>query len=189
MGGGCGAGFVECVLSSERSCHQSTFTFESGTTEGFAISALDSAPGATISVSSARAHTGSHSLAFPIESPTVTKWALANVTWCSQFEKVALEGATLAMWIYLDGGPLQYPATTHAQMMVFNMQSGPVPTLPIYNLPVGVWYQVIDKVPVAAPGQYKPGNDAQGLDISFGFPGGWGGTLYVDDITVTPAAP
>jgi hypothetical protein len=186
-GGPCGAGFVQCVRYPEASCHQSTFTFESGTTEGFAIDALDSGPGSTISVSTARAHGGSHSLAVPIRSPDITQWAVANVTWCShQAEVVALGAATLSMWIYLDGpSPLKYPATTDAQMMAFT-ESGRIPSLPIYNLPVGVWDQVTYKVLVADPGKYKFENAVQGLAISFGFPGGWGGTVYVDDITVTP---
>jgi hypothetical protein len=186
-GATCGAGFVQCVRYPESSCHQSTFTFESGTTEGFAIDALDSGPGTTISASTARAHGGSHSLAVPINSPNTTQWAVANVTWCSQIgEVIPLGAATLSMWIYLDGpAPLKYPDTTEAQMMAFT-ESGRIASRPIYNLPLGVWHQVTYQVDVADPGKYKFENAVKGLTINFGFPGGWGGTVYVDDISVTP---
>jgi hypothetical protein len=169
------------------SCHQSTFTFESGTTEGFAIDALDSGPGTTISVSTTRAHGGSHSLALPIVSPPdITQWAVANVTWCSQpSEVVALGAATLSMWIYLDGPPLKYPDATTAQIMAFT-ESGRIPGHLAYDLPIGVWHRVSDVVSVADPGKYKFENTVKGLTINFGFPGGWGGTVYVDDIVVTP---
>jgi hypothetical protein len=183
---------VQCYLGSSdaTTCHPTTFTFESGTTEGLAVDALNSAPGATIATSSARAHGGTSSLAVPIESPTATKWIVFRTTWCSQTgEGARLAGATLAMWIYLDDGLSRMdPGASQAQMMLFNA-GGNIATLPIYSLPVGVWHQVTYKVPVVGQGKYEPASEARGLTINMAFPGGWGGTVYVDDITVTPAPP
>jgi len=192
----CPTGQLECRYGTTSTCHPAAFTFESGTTDGFTLDAVNSSlPDASIVSTMVRAHGGSWSLLSPITGPGGS--VVMTVPLCGQLEVASLEGSTLSLWVYLESTmPLPYPLSTYVQIGLAT-QGGGIPShqhTPLPDgLPIGSWSHFTETIDVAGPGETHFGNLVTSMYVAFGLPfpltgvSPWVGKVYFDDITITPA--
>jgi hypothetical protein len=193
-GGGaslCAPGTLACHDGNQVTCRPGTFTFESGTLDRFVVEPLFSLGDQTIANSSARAHTGTHSLVWSTSSPNGVK-LFADVPLCGPGEYARLEGSTLSMWIYIETTmSFPYPQSTYSQI---SLQAGTnnIPShrhMPALGFALGEWVHITEYIDVSPLTEVPFANMATGFSFTFGIPGppGWTGNIYFDDITITPA--
>ena len=170
-----------------RTCQSKTVGFESGTTEGFALSSGPA--GTTVTNSAVRAHTGTRALAIAYDATsTLSRRAAAHLNLCGAPGVTNLIGSTVSAWVYVDGPALPDPATSgHSDVSIYlftqsgsfypNASAGDDP-------PVGTWFPLSVTVPATPAG----GAASTGIDLQFyvNGTGTWSGTVYFDDLTITP---
>lgn len=187
----CAAANYACV-STPKTCHARTLTFESGTVEGFSITP-DSPSNAMVVNSTVRAHTGTHSLAFPISLPGPTATAAsphrrtgAIMSLCS-VGNTNLTGAKVSVWVYIDGPALA--AGSDASMFLWAQVGFYPPGAVATNPRIATWFQVTTTV--SNPTGFPSAADASAsiqleLYENSGFTVPWVGTVYFDDLTIGP---
>jgi hypothetical protein len=170
--------------------------FESGTAEGWGIDPLDPNLGVTnITVSSSRFHTGSHSLAVTMAiaaySTNDSRGVSVGVPLCASSGTVNLAGYTFSGWVYftLTSGVLPMNAANLIQGFFYVKDS---PTIGYQDMTYNVsqstlnqWLHIQGSIVQADALNYE-------LAINVGFPianpssEGFTGTMYIDDVQISP---
>ncbi len=156
-----------------------SWSFESGTTEGWSLdrsqSSQDASDG-TISAGTARAFTGVHALAMGFTGDGVSKYDLrVTVTLCSNGAALNLSGKTFHANLFLDrrtGSSLSSTGQTGT------VQSGPVDNLQFHDFSFddgGQWIAI--GVPVTGPATTS-------FEIILPITVPWSGTVYLDDVQI-----
>ena len=184
----CPSDMLVCTSGDPATCHPGSFTFESGTTEGFAVDPMVSPADTTLSVSTTVAHGGTHSLALTVDAPNGSQGAYAKLPLCGPGQWTDLQGATVSVWIYLDGStPLPNPLTSYASIGIWVNPNQEPNVQPRSNVALDTWVHLTVLVP-----PYNvtgPAGELTSYAINVGFfvnqTPGWSGTLYIDDLTIS----
>ena len=178
----CNVGYVTCNSGTAKSCKSKTYTFESGTTEGWALASGPA--GATVVNSNARSHGGTRALAlsYSVDAAGHAR-ASIHLDLCTG-GATNLAGSSLSVWVYIDSAtPL--PAGSDASIYLYTGFGSFYPAVAAgADPPLRTWIQVVAPISATDP----EGQSSTGTDIEFYANGttAWSGTIYYDDFTITP---
>jgi hypothetical protein len=164
-------------------CLSPIWDFESNTAEGWMNDPREMQAASPLFVSTARAHSGTHSLATHV---TVN---FAQKRFIVSFQKllcasggIDLGGKTISAWIYFEGPALNtsvltdpYVYTTQGTSFDPNSYGGQRPLIPR----AGVWNQIISVMPLDQERIVKELDFFTNLNLD-----GWTGTVFLDDISL-----
>lgn len=180
----CSPGYVKCMgFSATSHCQTKTWGFEDGTTGGFL-----SAPGMTVSSSTARPRTGTRSLAIPLSNVDPIKDIEVEMRFCGgggfQEGYLSSVGRSVSAWFYIDGPPIESNSYFGLRVGIGSVSGSTSPSTTPTTAIVGQWFQVtvsIDQTNSSAYPQFI-GFQIVGRLVAASPP--WNGTLYVDEIVV-----
>jgi hypothetical protein len=170
--------------------------FESGTTEGWAPDSASSGGITNIGVSSTHAHTGSRSLAVSLSigsfSADQSAGARVIVPLCGSTGTVNLAGYTFTAWVSFTLTSGSFPMNAANLIQEFTASTD-TPTVGVAANPIAI--DSTDTFPTwkVFGGAINQASTANSLgEIAVGFPladpnsEGFSGTMYLDDIQITP---
>jgi hypothetical protein len=178
----CNAGYQKCSGNS-RYCQTRTWGFEDGATGGFSIRRTDYEMSVTsVSVSTARAHSGGRALALAVAvHGSVRGFEIGNQLCAGG--AIAGNGQQVSAWFYLDPAAGSLPVHGESyfgeRLYADSSNGGNIPRQP----PVRQWFQV--STPISNLGAQLYLIAVEGYFNSDGTSGyDFTGTVYVDDISI-----
>ena len=180
----CDANFMKCP-GTVPVCQRKTWDFENGTTQGFyQLPNFADIANSSVINSTARAHSGTHSLALPLKSSGGT--LDVNVTICDGASvPLPTAGRSISFWVYVDGALSSAAGSPFLSAIVTGCLQGVCFTAGMSSttdpLPVGTWVRISASVSAADAAAHP---DTYSISLVGPLSPSSATTVYIDDVVL-----